>query len=76
MVTKKHRYGNTGLLAKAVFENFEVCLMLIAAFLLGGIMTSVVAAGSSIAVGLLFTTAISVGIGITIVAADLFVDGY
>jgi hypothetical protein len=72
----KHRYGNTGFLAKVVFDNFEVCLMLIAAFLLGGVMSSVVAAGSSIALGLLFTTSISVGIGLSIVAADLFVDGY
>jgi hypothetical protein len=71
-----HRYGNTGLLAKVVFDNFEVCLMLVAAFLLGGMMTSVVAAGSSIAVGLLFTTSISVGIGLTVVAAELFIDGY
>jgi hypothetical protein len=77
MATKKHRFGNTGFLAKAVFENFEVCLMLIAAFLLGGMMTSVVAARSSIALGLLFTTAVSVGIGLTVVAAELFVaDGY
>ena len=71
----KHRYGNTGVLAKVVFENFEVCLMVLAAFLLGGMTSSVVASGSSTAVGLLFTTAISVGIGITIVAADLF-GGY
>jgi hypothetical protein len=75
-MVRKHRYGNTGLLAKAVFENFEVCLMLIAAFLLGGLMTSVIAMGSSIEMGLLFTTGVSVGIGISIVAADLFVDGY
>ena len=71
----KHRYGSIGVLAKVVFENFEVCLMVLAAFLLGGMTSSVVASGSSIAVGLLFTTAISVGIGITIVAADLF-GGY
>jgi hypothetical protein len=31
----KHRYGKTGVLAKAVFENSEVCLMVLAAFLLG-----------------------------------------
>jgi|GEM_PF-3057401 hypothetical protein len=68
----KHRYGNTGFLAKIVFDNFEICLMLIAAFVLGGMMTSVVAVGSSIALGLLLTTAISVGIGLSIVAADLF----
>ncbi len=71
----KHRYGKTGVLAKVVFENFEVCLMVLAAFLLGGMTSSVVASESSIAVGLLFTTAISVGIVITIVAADLF-GGY
>jgi len=74
MATKKHRYGNTGLLAKRVFENFEVCLMLIAAFLFGGVMTSVVASQASVAAGLLFTTSVSVGIGLTLVAADLFAD--
>jgi hypothetical protein len=74
---RKHRFGNTGLVAQKVFENFEVCLMLIAAFLFGGIMTSVVSSQAGVAMGLIFTTGISVGVGLTLVAADLFVkDGY
>ncbi len=67
---EKLRFGNTGLVARKVYRNFELCLMLITAFVLGGLVASVVLTGAGAATGMLFTAGIAVSLGVVVVLAE------
>ncbi|MDY6780252.1 MAG: hypothetical protein SV760_06865 [Halobacteria archaeon] len=65
------RYGNTGLMAYLVYENFELCLMLIAGFVLGGVMVPIIAASAGVQPALVLASITSIGIGWTIIAGEI-----
>lgn len=69
---QENRYGNVGILAIVVYRNFELCLMFIAGFVFGGLMSVVGYTGSGMAAGIWLASATAVCIGLTLVATHLF----
>lgn len=70
------RFGNTGLLAETVYENFEVCLMLMTGLVVGGLMTTVIGAEAGTAAAVWTGAATSVAVALAVMAADLFYPSY
>jgi len=70
------RFGNTGVLAEIVYENFEVCLMLMTGLVVGGLLTTVVGAEAGPAAAVWTGAATSVAVALAVVAADLFYPSY
>lgn len=64
------RFGNTGILAKAVFNYFEICLAVVTAFVVG-LMAFVISSEMGTAAGMLFSGGIAVGVVLTVLVTHL-----
>jgi hypothetical protein len=69
-MTEKPRFGKTGMLAKAVFEYFELCLALVTALVVG-LTAFVVSSELGTVPGLLFLGGIGIGVVLTVLVAQL-----
>lgn len=65
------RYGNVGIMARIVFENFELCLMLIAAYILGSIVAPVTATIFGVEISIITTVLMTSGIALIIVGTHI-----
>ncbi|MFB6283646.1 MAG: hypothetical protein ABEK59_06895 [Halobacteria archaeon] len=64
-------YGFTGKLAVTVYENFEVTLMFILGFILGGLTAPVLLYSAGFSIGIIFITTISILLGLTMIASEI-----
>lgn len=71
IVGEETHFGLTGKIAVTVYENFEVILMFILAFVLGGVSAPILLYSASFSTSILFITGITVLLGLTLVASAI-----
>ncbi|MDY7081776.1 MAG: hypothetical protein SXQ77_05065 [Halobacteria archaeon] len=65
------RYGNRGLLAQVVYDNFEMCLMTLAALVFGSILAPLLATAFGLEAGVSAVTFAALGIGLMLIGTHV-----